>query len=87
MCASEQTLLRGAIHSRSMSMSPTRSADVISAFARNDDGSWVCVHPITIDHAVGRIQLTPGTKLMPGTAFMGVDLVAWLDRQLARHSF
>jgi hypothetical protein len=55
--------------------------DVTSAFCRNGDGSWTCIDPVTIDHPIGRIQLTFGTRLMPGTIFMGVDLAAWLEEQ------
>jgi len=53
----------------------------LRAFQRNQDGSWICVDPVTIEHPIGRIQLTIGTRLMPGAIFMGVDLAAWLDQQ------
>lgn len=31
----------------------------------------------------GRIQVTPGSRFYPGTIFMGFDLAAWLDEELA----
>lgn len=56
--------------------------DVRDAFWRNDDGSWICIDPITIEHPAGRVQVSPGTTLRPGVPFMGVDLTTWLDEQL-----
>jgi hypothetical protein len=61
--------------------------DVSRAFFRNADGSWTCVEPVTIDHPRGRIQLTVGTLLMPGTIFMGIDLAGWLDEQAKQRYF
>ena len=51
------------------------------AFWRNDDGSWICIDPITIEHPKGRVQVSPGTTIKPGVPFMGVDLATWLDEQ------
>jgi hypothetical protein len=58
--------------------------DVRDAFWRNDDGSWICIDPVTIEHPQGRIQIASGTTLIPGRRFMGVDLAAWLDEQTGR---
>jgi hypothetical protein len=58
--------------------------ELTKAFWRNEDGSWICIDPVTIDHPNGRIQLAPGTILLPGEVFMGVDVAAWLDEQ-GRH--
>jgi hypothetical protein len=55
--------------------------DVRNAFWRNEDGSWICIDPITIEHPKGRVQVAPGTTLMPGTPYMGIDLAAWLEQQ------
>lgn len=55
--------------------------DVLNSFARNPDGSWTCIAPVRIEHPRGRIEVTPGTRLAPGTMFMGVDLAAWLEEQ------
>jgi hypothetical protein len=60
--------------------------DVRSAFWRNEDGSWICIDPITIDHPRGRMQFSPGTTLTPGVPFMGIDMAKWLDEQLKRLS-
>lgn len=48
-------------------------------FSRNADGSWTCRSLASLDGPNGRIQVTPGTTFAPGTTFMGVELVAWLD--------
>lgn len=55
--------------------------DFIKAFRRNADGSWTCIAPATLNGPGGRIQVTPGTTVAPGTIFMGVELVAWLESQ------
>ena len=55
---------------------------VRNAFWRNEDGSWICIDPITIDHPAGRVQVAPGTTLVPGIAYMGIDLAVWLDQRL-----
>ena len=60
--------------------------EVASAFYRNEDGSWICIDPVTLEHPQGRIQLTPGTLLRPGKTFMGVDIARWLDQQLSLDS-
>jgi hypothetical protein len=52
---------------------------IYSAFKQNADGSWTCVAPITIHHPKGRLQLAPGTTVVPGEAFMGVQLADWLN--------
>ena len=52
-------------------------------FRRNDDGSWTCIALASLNGPNGRIQVTPGTTLAPGARFMGVDLVAWLEKELA----
>jgi hypothetical protein len=48
-------------------------------FRRKSDGSWTCIAPATIEHARGRIEVTPDSRFMPGTVFMGIDLAAYLD--------
>jgi hypothetical protein len=57
--------------------------DVRNSFWRNEDGSWICIDPVTIEHPKGRVQVSPGTTIKPGVPFMGVDLAAWLDEQRA----
>jgi hypothetical protein len=53
------------------------------AFIRNTDGSWTCVEPTTLAHPAGRIQVTEGSRFYPGTSFMGIDVVHWLEEQHA----
>jgi len=52
-------------------------------FCRNSDGSWTCLSAGTFSGPNGRIQVTPGSTFYPGTMFMGFDLAAWLDEELA----
>lgn len=56
--------------------------DVRDAFWRDHDGSWICIDPVTIDHPGGRVQVAPGTMLVPGIPYMGIDLAAWLDKHV-----
>ena len=55
-----------------------------SAFWRNEDGSWICIDPITIEHPQGRVQVAPGATFRPGIPYMGVDLALWLDEQIKK---
>lgn len=57
--------------------------DLRSAFWRNEDGSWICIDPVTIDHPHGRVQVAPGTMLFPGSLYMGIDLALWLEGRSA----
>ncbi len=51
------------------------------AFIRHSDGSWTCVEAITLAHPAGRIQVAEGSRFYPGTIFMGIDVVRWLEEQ------
>ena len=55
--------------------------DFYRSFTRNPDGSWTCTAPATLEHPAGRIQVAEGSSFYPGTSFMGVDLVVWLEAQ------
>jgi hypothetical protein len=50
-------------------------------FTRNADGSWTCTEATTLAHPAGRIQVTEGSRFYPGTSFMGIDVVGWLEVQ------
>lgn len=56
--------------------------NVRDAFWRNEDGSWICIDPVTLDHPTGRVQVAPGTTLHPGMLYMGIDLATWLDEHI-----
>ncbi len=60
-------------------MNPATKRQLRDAFARDQHGAWTCLHSVEFDGPGGRIQLSSGTRLTPGTIFMGVDLPAWLD--------
>ena len=53
--------------------------DFLKGFRRNDDGSWTCVARASYSGNDGTIQVMPGTIFTPGTSFLGVDLVGWLE--------
>ena len=53
-------------------------------FCKNHDGSWTCTSAGTFTGPNGRIQVSPGSRFYPGTIFMGFDLAAWLEEQIAR---
>ena len=58
-------------------------ADFADHFCKNPDGSWTCISAGTFNGPTGRIQVAPGSRFYRGTAFMGFDLAAWLDEELA----
>ena len=58
--------------------------ELLKAFRREGNGTWICVEPTTFEGPNGRVQVTPGTAFVPGSTFMGADLAKWLDEQLAR---
>ncbi len=55
------------------------SREILLLFRRKRDGSWTCLAPATIEHPKGQIVVTPDSRFMPGTVFMGVDLAAYLE--------
>jgi hypothetical protein len=60
--------------------------DLRSVFWRNEDGSWICIDSVTLDHPKGRVQVAPGTTLTPGILYMGIDFALWLDEQIRKLS-
>lgn len=54
---------------------------LISHFSRTSEGVWVCISFAEFNGPSGRIQVTPGTRFVRGTRFMGIDLAEWLDRE------
>jgi hypothetical protein len=46
-------------------------------FARNPDGSWSPLVPVTI----GAVTMGPGVRFTPGVSFGGIDLASILNRQ------
>ena len=56
----------------------------ITHFVREHDGKWSCVTRANLYVDQGRVQITPGTRLAPGTLFMGVDIVGLLEEELGR---
>jgi hypothetical protein len=48
-------------------------------FARNPDGSWRCIAPVSCITAEGAtLTCTPGTTYRRGHLVQGVDVAAWL---------
>jgi hypothetical protein len=50
-------------------------------FQRRADGIWLCISAAELVTPRGRLKVTPGTCFAPGTSFMGVDIVAWLEAE------
>ena len=50
-------------------------------FERQADGSWLCISAAELVTPRGRLYVTAGTRFAPGTSFMGVDIVAWLEAE------
>jgi hypothetical protein len=61
--------------------SPFRCAN----FARNRDGSWSPLRPVTIRSGDTKATLQPGVTFSAGTNFAGVDVAAQLNRQCIAH--
>ena len=55
--------------------------DFIQHFVREADGTWECVSNAELDAPGGRIEVCAGSRFVPGTRFMGVDLAKWLEEQ------
>ncbi len=55
----------------------------IKNFVRDGAGSWTCIAPATFE-GPPRVQVTPGSRFMRGTMFMGVELARMLDEQYER---
>ena len=53
----------------------------IKHFVREGRGVWACVEPAEFNLPGGRIQVTPGSRFVHGTRFMGVDLAELLEEQ------
>jgi len=56
--------------------------EFIKHFRREHDGNWSCLSKANLQTTQGRVQITPGTRLAPGTLFMNVDIVALLEEEL-----
>jgi len=54
---------------------------VTKHFIRDSYGRWTCIEPAILDLPTGRIEVAPGTRLVRGTKFMGVDVAEFLDKQ------
>jgi hypothetical protein len=76
---------RGAVAPGGAEVSGEIMSEVLRAFRRESDGTWVCVEATTFDGPNGRIQVAPGTRVAKGELFMGTDLGKWLDEQLERY--
>jgi hypothetical protein len=50
-------------------------------FERQADGSWLCTSAAELVTPRGRLDVTAGSRFAPGTSFMGVDIVAWLEAE------
>jgi hypothetical protein len=53
----------------------------IRHFVREAPGVWTCVEPANLLLPQGRIQVAAGTRVTPGSKFMGVELARLLEEQ------
>jgi hypothetical protein len=53
-------------------------------FERQPNGSWLCIAFAEVRTFSGRIQVAEGSVFMPGTIFMGVDIVKCLEEEAER---
>ena len=53
----------------------------IQNFVREPDGLWRCTSSAEVWHIHGRIQVAEGTRFVPGTIFMAVDIVQLLEQE------
>ena len=51
----------------------------IKHFIREAPGVWTCIEPADLLLPQGRVQVTAGTRLTPGSKFMGVELARLLE--------
>ena len=58
----------------------------IKHFVRESDGSWRCTSSAELRHILGRIQVAEGTRFVPGTIFMAVDIVRLLEQERERQN-
>lgn len=58
--------------------------DFIKHFVREPNGAWTCISNAEITTVMGRIQVAAGTRFMPGTIFMAVDIVRLLEEETER---
>jgi hypothetical protein len=58
--------------------------EFLDSFVRNPDGSWTCYREGRLEGPVALIRVTPGSTFAPGTTFWGVDLAAWLEREMQK---
>lgn len=53
--------------------------EFIKHFRRDNADTWSCLEPAELTLPSGRIQVTPGSRFVRGTKFMGVDLAELLE--------
>lgn len=53
---------------------------VPEAFKKNDDGTWTSLQTTFVNSPVGEVRIKPGMTFKPGRTFIGVDVVALLEK-------
>jgi hypothetical protein len=60
--------------------------EFIRHFRRLSKGRWECVESATLTLPTGRVEVTPGSRFVVGTRYMGIDLALMLEEERGRHS-
>jgi hypothetical protein len=53
--------------------------EILSCFAKQTNGMWACIRPVTIQAGGASMSISPGMSFSPGLQFMGVDLGQYLN--------
>jgi len=85
MCGGVQKVL-DRIGSVTTSFAKDVMKDFIRHFVRWPGGMWTCVSSAELETSQGRVQVSSGTHLGPGTLFMGVDVVTMLEDESRRRN-
>jgi len=61
--------------------------EFLGRFERQDDGNWVCSHPLRVNGPSGPIMIEEGASFGPGDFLLGINLAKELDQMAAKQRF
>ena len=56
--------------------------NLAEAFARDDDGNWICTQACSLTIDQKELRFNEGLTFAKGTPFMGVDIADWLEKNV-----